>query len=220
MQTSPETSAYAALPSEIPVFPLSGALLLPSGQLPLKIFEPRYLNMVSDALGKGRIIGMIQPRNERDAGTTPALFEVGCAGRITQFTETPDGRFLITLSGVSRFECVQEHPTTRGYRLMTVGWERFEADRGPGGNAQLDRERLMISLKRYFEQEQITVDWKVIEGTEESKLITTLSMICPFSSSEKQALLEAPDCKARGEALIALLEMRAPGFEGGSDVRH
>lgn len=221
MQDSPFSTRFEELPATLPVFPLSGVLLLPRGKLPLNIFEPRYLAMTQDALGAGRLIGMIQPRRADDPAAVPELYEVGCAGRISQFGETDDGRFLITLTGVCRFAILGELASMRGYRRAQVDWERFRDDLAPPPAIELDRDGLVERLKRYFDAQGIKADWNSIGATPDERLVTTLSMICPFEPGEKQGLLECPTLAARAEMLAALLDMAAAGHEQGDDhVRH
>lgn len=190
------------LPNEIPVFPLEGVLLLPAGQLPLNIFEDRYLAMVEDVFKTNRMIGMIQPKDGGDK-----LFDIGCAGRVTAFEETDDGRYLITLKGVSRFKMSAELPQKRGYRRFNVAWNEYENDLKPESCLDLDRAHLRQLLSNYFEMQQISCDWDSMDGVADGKLITCLSMICPFDSNEKQALLEADCCRKRAELFMTMLEM-------------
>lgn len=221
MQDSPFSSRFEELPATLPVFPLSGVLLLPRGKLPLNIFEPRYLAMTQDALGAGRLIGMIQPRRADDPAEAPELYEVGCAGRISQFAETDDGRFLITLTGVCRFAILGEIASMRGYRRAQVDWGRFRDDLAPPPAVELDRDALIERLKRYFAVQGIKADWNSIRATPDERLVTTLAMICPFEPGEKQGLLECPTLADRSEMLAALLDMAAAGREQGDDhVRH
>ncbi|WP_435640560.1 LON peptidase substrate-binding domain-containing protein [Micavibrio aeruginosavorus] len=194
------------LPAEIPVFPLSGVLLLPHGQLPLNIFEPRYLSMVEDALKSHRIIGMIQPRGADNAH--PALFETGCAGRIVNFSETNDGRYLVTLRGVARFRVRSELDQGRnGYRRVRADWADFSSDLETVSCLNLDRPRLRGLLESYFELHGLSCDWNAVESATDNKLITCLSMICPLDAGEKQALLEAACCKARADLFMTILDM-------------
>jgi len=221
MDDNPSGTRFADLPASLPVFPLPGVLLLPRGKLPLNVFEPRYLNMTEDALGAGRLIGMIQPRRADDRADAPELYQIGCAGRITQFAETDDGRFLITLTGVCRFAVVHEIATTRGYRRVTADWERFAGDLAAAETLVLDRPQLLERLKRYFDAEGISADWNTIKATPDERLVTTLAMICPFKANEKQALLEAGSLAACADLLLALLDMAAAGGDrGDGDVRH
>jgi Lon protease-like protein len=196
-------------PAVIPMFPLPGALLLPRGQMPLNIFEPRYLAMVDDALRTDRMIGMIQP--DADGGGTPLvpkLYQVGCAGRITQFAETGDGRYLITLVGVARFRVVEELATTTLYRQCRADFESYVADFTPrAGEDEVDRAGVLKALKDFVAAADARVDWKGIDQAPNEALVNALCMMSPFGAREKQALLEAPDLKARAETLIAVTEI-------------
>lgn len=220
MTDSPFAHRFEDLPNTIPVFPLAGVLLLPRGRLPLNIFEPRYLNMVGDALGAERLIGMIQPTPDSAASADPALYRIGCAGRITEFAETDDGRILVTLTGVCRFAIEQEVTSMRGYRRVVADWSGFEADLTAEDDSGLDREALTARLRRYFDAHDITADWDTIRDTPDERLMTTLAMVCPFEPNEKQALLEADDLKARSSVLSTLLEMATLGENGGDHARH
>jgi uncharacterized protein len=202
----------APLPEVIPIFPLTGVLLLPRGRLPLNIFEPRYLAMTQDALGGERLIGMVQPsdpQNDNRGGgqMNPPVYPIGCAGRITAFSETDDGRYLITLTGVSRFRIREELPLLGGYRRVTADWEPFARDREPSPEPGFDRDRFARALKGYFVQRQISADWEAIEKAPGEHLLTSIAMLCPFEASEKQALLEAADLEERARLLVALIEM-------------
>jgi len=195
------------LPAHLPLFPLTGVLLLPRGELPLNIFEPRYLNMTEDALTGSRMIGMIQPTEHESSQPNPPVYKTGCAGRIVAFQETEDGRFLLTLKGVCRFDVREELGSTRGYRPAVADWSRFRNDLTPEAGASIDRDRLLRSLKSYFKQHGISADWSAIEASTDERLVTCLSMICPFEAPEKQALLEAPALAERCEVLTTLVEM-------------
>jgi Lon protease-like protein len=202
----------APLPDAIPIFPLTGVLLLPRGRLPLNIFEPRYLAMTQDALGGERLIGMVQPsdpQNDNRGGgqMNPPVYPIGCAGRITAFSETDDGRYLITLTGVSRFRIREELPLLGGYRRVIADWEPFARDREPSPEPGFDRDRFARALKGYFVQRQISADWEAIEKAPGEHLLTSIAMLCPFEASEKQALLEAADLEERARLLVALIEM-------------
>lgn len=203
------TSDISSLPDEIPIFPLTGVLLLPRGQLPLNIFEPRYIAMIDDALKSHRMIGMIQPRDATDrTGSENALFTTGCAGRIISFTETEDGRYEITLKGVSRFVTKAETPNPHGgYRKMRVEWDAFHRDLDDAQHINLDRPRLKDLLRSYFDMEGMECDWATIDGVGDDNLITCLSMVCPLDANEKQALLEARCGKTRSDLFMTLLEM-------------
>lgn len=206
------------LPEVFPIFPLTGALLLPGGRLPLNIFEPRYLAMVDDALGAGRFFGMIQPNPQRPEGPTgPELYRIGCLGRISAFSETDDGRYLITLTGLMRFCVVEEAEMRRGYRRAHGDVSEFRHDlivtaAGAGmGDRGVTRSRLLASLRRYFDVTGVDANWDAIEAISDPALVITLCMACPFSPMEKQALLEAPSEAERAAALLALLEINAHG---------
>jgi uncharacterized protein len=208
MSRNPFDPTFDQLPDSMPVFPLSGALLLPRGRLPLNIFEPRYLAMVQDALTGDRIIGMIQPQaGLPDGESGPSLFAIGCAGRITSFAETGDGRILLTLTGLCRFGIHQELPGRNGYRRIVPEWSPFRSDMLDSPATLLDREKLTPQLQIYLKQCGITVDWTVIAETPDELLVTSLAMVCPFQPREKQALLEAPGLPERASMLLALIEM-------------
>lgn len=204
------------LPPEIPVFPLAGVLLLPRGRLPLNIFEPRYLAMVEEALATPhRLIGMIQPLDPEDASRQADLYRIGCAGRITQLEETADGRYLITLTGVSRFEVVAERPLRRGFRPAAVSWDAFGLDLESDPPVHFDRPRLLTGLRSFLSLHGVAADWQSIENAPDEPLITTLAMVCPFAASEKQALLESANNDDRASTMTALIEMSLA--EGGED---
>lgn len=194
----------------LPLFPLSGALLLPRGELPLNIFEPRYLAMVDDALKGERIIGMIQPDPETAATgeADPALCSVGCAGRITQFAETGDGRYLITLTGIARFRLAEEIAALTPYRQARADFTPFLIDFSPrAGEDQVDREGVLRTLRNFAETNRLQIDWKSIHSAPNEALVNALSMMSPCSPKEKQALLEAHDLKRRADVLVAITEI-------------
>lgn len=198
------------LPEIIPVFPLSGALLLPRWSLPLNIFEPRYLSMVDDAMYGHRMIGMVQTMGGDETGRP--LASVGCAGRVTSYAETEDGRYLVSLSGICRFGAQDELSVTTPFRQVRPNWEPFERDLiAPAEDIPFDRERLTSSLKRYIQINSIDVDWEAVENAPLETLINALSTGCPFGTIEKQALLEADGVRDRAETLITLLDMDVPG---------
>ncbi|MCH7942929.1 MAG: LON peptidase substrate-binding domain-containing protein [Proteobacteria bacterium] len=198
-----------SLPGVLPIFPLAGVLLLPHAQLPLNIFEKRYLAMTRDALAGHRLIGMVQPVHPEDQDTAlPAVYDNGCAGRITSFKETDDGRLLITLTGLCRFAIKEEQPMTQtGYRVVHADYGRFASDLHEPAAARVDRKRLMRALDAFFSQQGYEADWSTVESASNESLITTLAMTCPFAPSEKQALLEARDTEMRAEIVISLMEM-------------
>lgn len=199
------------LPAEFPVFPLAGALLLPRGRLPLNIFEPRYLAMVEDSLGAGRMFAMIQPDPQRPEGDTgPALYRIGCLGRLSSFSETDDGRYLITLNGLIRFTVAAELPMGRGYRRVRGDFSAYRADlEAPPGPTGVEREALLTALRGYFARRNFEANWDAVRRMDDAALVTTLAMICPFEPAEKQALLEAGTDADRAATLLALLQMGA-----------
>ena len=204
-------AARDELPTEFPIFPLPGALLLPGGKLPLNIFERRYLAMIDDALASGRVIGMIQPDELRPGTPTgPALYRVGCLGRISSFSESEDGRYLVTLTGVIRFTIAVELESQRGYRRVRAELGRFRADlASPPATASIDREGLIGALRAYFSTRGFDANWDVINDMADDMLVVTLAMVCPFDPAEKQALMEAPDLADRASTLLTLLQMGA-----------
>jgi Lon protease-like protein len=200
-----------ALPGEFPVFPLPGALLLPRGKLPLNIFERRYVALTEDALGQGRMFGMIQPdANLPETDNGPRLFRVGCLGRLSSFSETDDGRYLITLTGVIRFAIASEIDMRRGYRRVVGDFTQYIADLElepqPIG---LARDTLLTALRGYFTHRGFDANWDAIKRLPDDMLVITLGMVCPFEPAEKQALLEAPSDAERAATLLALLQMGA-----------
>jgi len=216
-----ERHGGTALPVILPIFPLTGVLLLPRGRLPLNIFEPRYLAMTRDALAGERLIGMVQPSDPAASGSNPPVYPTGCAGRITSFSETDDGRFLITLTGTSRFRIREELPMLEGYRRVVPDWHEFARDLGNEEEPGFDRERLLRGLKGYFQQHQISADWDAITSVSGDRLVSSIAMICPFDPSEKQALLEATDLVERARLLTTIVEMAVmqPPSEG-TGARH
>ena len=211
----------ADLPAVIPVFPLPGALLLPRGQMPLNIFEPRYLAMIDAALAGPRVVGMAQPQDEAGDGV-PSLYRVGCAGRIVQLAETGDGRYLVTLTGISRFEIGEEVAGPTPFRRFRVSFEPFAADfRARAGEDEVDRPAVLGALKKFTEATGIAMDWDGVDKTPNEALVNALSMMCPFGVREKQALLEAPDLKVRAETLVALteIELARSGADGQSTLQ-
>ncbi len=207
--TAPFDILYENLPARLPVFPLSGALLLPRCRLPLNIFEPRYLKMTEDALAADRLIGMVQPIGVESEDGGPALFGTGCAGRISSFSETDDGRILIILTGVSRFDVVEELDVDTPYRQVIPAWEAYRPDLTVPVDGSIDRQRLYASLRVYFETRDLDTDWDVLEGATDENLINSLAMSCPFDPTEKQALLEADGLDERGRLMLSLLDMAA-----------
>ena len=231
---------FDQLPMRIPIFPLPSALLLPGGQLPLNIFEPRYLAMVTHALATPtRLIGMVQPLDHYAGGDSAnddganndganndgvnndgaGLFETGCAGRLSFFQESEDGRFVIALTGVCRFHRLRQELDPNGFLVADVDWQPFANDLRIDVSA-LDRDPLIKVMKRYFDMKGFETDWTQIENSDNHQLLATLSMICPFEVAEKQALLEADSMSKRADLLIAMMEMALHDETGGNDARH
>jgi Lon protease-like protein len=204
-----------ALPAEFSVFPLSGALLLPRGKLPLNIFEPRYLAMIEDSLANRRLVAMIQPDPHAPGGAHgPGLYQVGCLGRLSSFSEADDGRFLITLTGLTRFAIAEELPGRRGYRRVRADYTAYPADFDLSPESSgVEREALLLALKAYFAGQKFDANWDAIHRMPDESLVVTLSMVCPFEPAEKQALLEAPTEADRAATLLALLQMGAAGSD-------
>ncbi|HEY9039597.1 MAG TPA: LON peptidase substrate-binding domain-containing protein [Roseovarius sp.] len=202
------------LPDLIPIFPLTGALLLPRARMPLHLFEPRYLAMLDDALkAPHRLIGMVQP-NKVPGRSGHGLQTIGCAGRVTQFSETEDGRYMITLAGMSRFRLIEEVEGFTPYRRARVSWTGFERDRGPGEDDPcFDRAAFLATLAQYFDAQDLQTDWDSLKEADDELLINSLSMLLGFEPEDKQALLEAPSLSTRRETLMTLIEFTMRGGE-------
>jgi uncharacterized protein len=219
MAKSPFDPGFDELPRILPIFPLTGVLLLPGGKLPLNIFEPRYLAMTRDALATdARLIGMVQPRvpdlddnrgaSEADLkGERKDVYGTGCAGRITEFAESGDGRYVMTLTGLCRFELVEDMSDKDGYRRVLAGYSKYRGDLGGAREAMVDRDRLLAAVKGYFAHQGISLDWESVQTTPDERLVTSLAMTCPFGPNERQALLEAPGTTERADIVTTLLEM-------------
>lgn len=210
------------LPPRIPVFPLRGAILLPRATLPLNVFEPRYLAMLDDVMSGSRIIGIVQPDgDDNDDEESPAdksagLRRVGCAGRVTSYQEMDDGRIVITLTGIIRYEILDEAETDNPYRVMSVSYDRFASDLREGlGEEQVDRVNLLRVLRSYLDANRMKADWSAIQRASSEFLINALSVMSPYGPEEKQALLEASDLKSRADVLVALAEIELAS-NGGS----
>jgi uncharacterized protein len=212
----------ADLPKTLKVFPLRGVIMLPRSSLPLNVFEPRYLTLVNDTLAGDRLIGVVQPlpgagKDESPEGSNAPLHRTGGCGRITAFQETDDGRYLITLSGIARFNIAGEEQTDAPYRVCNVDWSPFEDDLRHGfGEEAVDRDRLLSVLREYLTVNDLSADWDGINNSSNELLINTLSMISPYGAEEKQALLEADDLKSRAQVLVALAEMELAGSDSDS----
>lgn len=223
------TERYRApgdLPPVIPIFPLRGAILLPRASLPLNIFEPRYLEMITDAMSTTRVIGIVQPRGGDEDEESPqdhgiVVRSIGCVGRITSYQELDDGRFVITLTGIARFSVKEERTDDTPYRMMAVDYEQFAQDFEPGrGEEEVDRENLLRVLKIYLEANRLKADWDSIVRASSEFLINALSVMSPYGPEEKQALLEAADLKTRADVLVALAEMEiASGSSSGGTLQ-
>ncbi len=213
------------LPRSVPLFPLTGALLLPRGRMPLNIFEPRYIKMIDDALAGERVIGMIQPdisEPDSPAGATSqtALCPIGCLGRIVSFQETGDGRYMITLTGIVRFRIHEELTVVTPYRQGTIDTAPFSGDFTPHyGEADVDREALLQTFRAYLKAKDLETDWESVEKASNEALVNALSMMSPYGPAEKQALLEAPDLRSRAETLIAITEVDLARGDGDMPSR-
>lgn len=207
------------LPEILPVFPLAGALLLPRGHMPLNIFEPRYVQMIDAALRGARLIGMVQPEANAAGDDPPRLLRVGCVGRIVQFAETGDGRYLVSLAGVARFTVEEEVPVRTPFRQCRVSSVPFASDFKPRlGENEVDRASVLGALLRFTESTGLKIDWEGVEKAPNEALVNALSMMAPFGAREKQALLEAPDLKTRAETLVAITEMELAKTDSGSQT--
>ncbi|MEY4091817.1 MAG: hypothetical protein RLZZ496_999 [Pseudomonadota bacterium] len=207
------------LPTVMPLFPLPGALLLPRGQMPLNIFEPRYIAMIDEALRTHRLIGMIQPDGDSSLRSRASdLFTVGCAGRITQFAETGDNRYVITLTGVCRFRIEEELTAVTPFRQCQPQYDEFVTDlEAHAGESAVDRESVLTALREFSQANGLSIDWKGIDSASNEALVNALSMMAPFGVREKQALLEAKDLKSRAELLVAITQIELARRDDGSD---
>ena len=217
-----QTPQDIPLPEELPLFPLNGVLLLPRGDLPLNVFEPRYLAMVDAALAGGRTIGILQPAADGTSGLSAPdgtnLYRTGCAGRIRAFEETGDGRYLIQLRGLCRFDIGEELEMRDGYRRARADYMPYLADLEVPSTDGIDRDRLINGMKGYFEARNLAADWDALAETPDERLITTLAMVCPFDPAEKQVLLESPDLAQRCKLLIGIFEAAMHHAGGNTSV--
>ena len=221
MLKNPFDLSFDQLPDTLPIFPLDGVLLLPGGQVPLNIFELRYLNMIQDALAaRDRMIGMILPSSQPKHGGHVSLHSIGCAGRITSFEETADGRFLVTLTGYCRFQVEEEMKTIRGYRRVVTNWSAFKDDLDVYPNPDIDRDRLLLLLKRFMQYLAIDMDWGAVSQTPNFNLITFFAMSLPFSNSDRQSLLEAQTDQVRAQLMESLIvrELQLVGISVDEDL--
>jgi Lon protease-like protein len=203
--------SIADLPKTIGIFPLTGILLLPRGQLPLNVFEPRYLALVDAAMSGNRLIGMIQPSEHEEKALTPSLSSIGSTGRVTSYRETEDGRYLITLTGICRFKVAEELAVTTPFRQVQCNFLPFLGDLVTAEDGDFPRERLLVALKDYLSKRDLKADWRSVMSAPAETLVNALAMLCPFEPAEKQALLEAPGWQERVSTLVALLEMAGAG---------
>ncbi|MGF1476420.1 MAG: LON peptidase substrate-binding domain-containing protein [Geminicoccaceae bacterium] len=215
-------SSPESLPSRFPIFPLAGALLLPGGNMPLNIFEPRYLQMTRDAMQTDKVIGMVQTRGDNASEMeVPPVYRTGCVGRISNFEETDDGRYLITLIGVCRFDVEQELTPMTPYRQVNASFDRWLGDLDDSEPDPALRISLVAAMRSFFDKHDIEADWDAVQGAPLSGLVTSLSMICPFEVSEKQALLEAADQSDRARILISLMQMEGSSMDlGRGAIKH
>jgi len=219
MHSHPFTLPFDKLPVSLPIFPLAGAIVMPGAPLPLNIFEPRYLNMVIDALAEDRMIGMVQPDPRRSDPHAEAVYGTGTAGRITAFNETRDGRFLIRLTGVCRFDIQEEVPTVRGYRRVVADWGRFAVDYETTGQVP-ERRDLLDRLKRYAATHQLQIEWDTLRPLDDLTLVNVLATMLPLGVEDKQAIVESVTLQERARVLSALLEIAQAPFEDGPSRPH
>lgn len=220
MTRNPFFPKFTELPTDIPIFPLSGAVVMPGVQLPLNIFEPRYLNMVFDALASDHLIGMIQPTSTTLTDEVPEIHRVGCAGRMTSYSETSDGRIVLVLTGVCRFQVVRETEGRRGYRRVVANWERFAADYHQNQEKIADRKGFLSSLKSYCQLRGVEVPWEDVEKMADGDLTNLLCAHLPLSPEDKQALIETLPTGERAALMRGLLDMASVSNIHGTEHRH
>lgn len=216
----PFTPSFDDLPDTLPIFPLSGAVLFPRAQLHLNIFEPRYLNMTFDALGAERMVGMIQPDQSAQTESEVTLYRTGCAGRITTFSETNDGRLLIILTGICRFDIAEEVSMLRGYRRIKPDWKRFAIDMSEDEESEIAPKQLIDNIKPYLDLKKVEADWDSLGKLPVVALVNFLSTNLPFEPMDKQALIEAMSASDRAKIIIALASMSRSGVESTSRRKH
>ncbi len=220
MTRSPFLPKFSDLPTELPVFPLVGAVVMPGVQLPLSIFEPRYLNMVKDALASSHLIGMIQPMSDTALDEPPEIHRVGCAGRITSYSETNDGRIVLVLTGICRFDVRGELDQIRGYRRVIPGWERFAIDFHEDESSLADREAFLTSLKAYASLRGVEIPWDDIGKMGDAELANLLCAHLPLQPEDKQALIETLDLRDRSELMRGLMDMSSVSSVEAAEHRH
>jgi len=220
MTRSPFLPKFSDLPEELPIFPLTGAVLMPGVQLPLNVFEPRYLNLVTDALRAEHLVGMIQPMSDTASDQAPEIHRVGCAGRITSYSETNDGRILMVLTGVCRYDVRGELDVRGGYRRVTPAWERFAADFHPSEESLTDRKSFLASLKAYSSLRSVEVPWDDVEKMDDADLVNLLCAHLPLDPDDKQALLESLDLRDRADLMRGLMDMSSVSSVRTAEHRH
>jgi len=220
MSRSPFLPKFSDLPAELPVFPLAGAVVMPGVQLPLNIFEPRYLNMIADALSSDHLIGMVQPLSHTALDETPTIHRVGCAGRITSYSETNDGRIVLVLTGICRFDVRGELDMRRGFRRVTAAWERFAIDFHEDDSTLADRASFLTSLKAYSTLNSVEIPWDDVEKMADAELINLLCAHLPLESEDKQALVETLDLRDRAELMRGLMDMSSVSSVQTAEHRH
>jgi Lon protease-like protein len=220
MLRNPFLPKFSDLPRELPVFPLAGAVVMPGVQLPLNIFEPRYLSMVRDALKADHLIGMLQPRPDTSFDEAPEIHQVGCAGRISSYSETNDGRIVLILTGVCRFQVAEELAIRRGYRRVRPDWERFAIDYHPSEEVLPGREDFMTSLRAYCTLREVEVPWDDVGKMGDAELVNLLCAHLPLDPEDKQALIETVDLCGRGQLMAGLMDMASAAGAGTLGQRH
>jgi len=220
MTRSPFFPKFCDLPAELPIFPLAGAVVMPGVQLPLNIFEPRYLNMVQDAVAADHLVGMIQPRSDTAFEENPEIHRVGCAGRVTSYSETNDGRIVLVLTGVCRFDVCRELDMRRGYRRVAAAWERFAIDFHEDEARLVDRKAFLTSLKAYTSLRGVEIPWDDIHKMADPDLTNLLCAHLPLEAEDKQALIETLDLRDRGELMRGLMDMSSVSSVETAEHRH
>jgi Lon protease-like protein len=220
MTRSPFFPKFTDLPDDLPVFPLAGAVVMPGVQLPLNVFEPRYLNMVEDALAAHHLIGMVQPVGETSFAETPDIHRVGCAGRITSYSETNDGRVVMVLTGVCRFEIRSELDTRRGYRRVRPSWERFAGDYHEDETRLAHRDSFLNSLRAYTSLRGVEIPWDDVKAMGDADLVNLLCAHLPLGPDDKQALIETLDLRDRAELMRGLMDMSSASSVETAEHRH
>jgi uncharacterized protein len=220
MTRTPFFPKFSDLPAEIPIFPLAGAVVMPGVQLPLNIFEPRYLNMIFDALATDHLLGMVQPTSETQSNEIPEIHRIGCAGRITSYTETNDGRIVLVLTGICRFQVINEVEEHHGYRRAAVDWDRFGEDCHPSQETIADRKGFITSLRSFCTLRGVEVPWEDIDRMADAELTNLLCAHLPLSPADKQALIETIQTGERAALMRGLLDMASASSVAGAEQKH